>query len=341
MLINVHLSKDVVKETSHAQAHFQAGALQDEIHRLLHRHGVLNFLSRDEAVALIDSLKTSSLQPKELKAWQELLVYLKSKNRLAAADPALLVGGVEGAQSTKDLGALQPLSPLVSIVGSEVYERLFPGDEVGVTKVGGTEVVATGAISGSTQVAQLQDLLDKGVFLKGTSRDEVFNALFAPLARVSQEIAVFDRYLYASLGDGGGEEHLGWLVRRLDEVARPGAIIKLFGARGIDGQWGYRVPRDGWEAKRLLEDNLRPNLQRAAQVEAWLAPSTRDMHHDRHIRFFAGGAVELPSGFDRFAAPRLQDNMGFTYRHVPESLRDLQVRERQVSEDRRSVSVRL
>lgn len=331
MFINVHMSSDVVRETSRLEARFQAPALQSEVHRLLVRHGILNFLSREEAVAVLDALSPEVLEPKELKAWQELLVYLKSKNRLAAAQPALIEGAIEDVE-VGELSALDALAPLVSIVGADLYERLFPTEQRGVSKVGSVEMVATGAVSESEQVKDLRQLRDEGTFPKGTSRDKVFEKLFAPLARVAEEVSIFDRYLYADVGlNSSYAEHLSWILGRLDEVVRPGATVKLYGARGIEGRLEERVPRDGQEAKWMLQDGLATRFNRIGNLRAHLAPSLRDMHHDRHIRFSSGSAVELPSGFDRLGTPALKENMGFTFRHAQANLNELAGREAQVA----------
>lgn len=338
MFINVHLTPDVVEETSRSRAKFQASALQAEVHGLLLKHGVLNFLSRDEAVAVLDSLSPDVLEPKELKAWQELLVFLKSKNRLAAAQPPVLEGGIEKAESPEALQPLGVLSPLVSVLGEDTYQRLFPFDDRGASKVGTIELVVTGAVSQSEQVSELQKLREEGTVPKGTSRDDVFETLFAPLARVSEEISIFDRYLYTDVGLTGGDlEHLAWLLEKLDGVARPGATVKLYGARGIDGNYGERVPRDGKEARWMLEDGLLTDFKRVGKVQAFLAQLPRDMHHDRHIRFSSGAGVELPSGFDRLGVARLRENMGFTFRHAQANLSELASREADVAMQRGTV----
>lgn len=340
MFINVHMTPSVVAETSRKAARFNAPALQSGIHRLLHRHGVLNFLSDGEAVAVLDSLKTSDLKPEEVKAWQELLVYLQKSGRLASARPPVIEDLAAATKS--DLTALGKLSPLVSILGTELYDQVFPDAAAGVTSVGKkVEAVAPGSLAESQQVKALQDLADTGSYPKGANREVVWRELLAPVARVSKQIVIFDRYLLADLDQQGGPaRHVEWLLDKIDQTVRPGTVVKLIGARGIDGQWGQeRVPSDAKEAMWYVEDNLPVPTSNLKRVEVWLAPSARYMHHDRHIRFSAGTALELLAGFDRLANTSLREDMGFAYWHSPMKIRELLSRERAVEDNRDSLLV--
>lgn len=341
MFLSMHVSPRVVKETSRDQARFAAPALQKEIMRLLHRHGVLAFLSKAEATAMLDALKQPTLEPREVKAWQETLVYLNKLGRLGVKDPAVVEGDLVGA-TPQDIEAIRRLAPVLSVVSSETYGHMFPEATDGAIRLeGDAEFVAPGSLGESGQVQRVEKLAEVGSVPAGTSREDVWRDLFAPLASVSKQVSLFDRYLYADLDDPVRTDHLPWLLGRLDQVAPSGAVVKLFGARGIDGNWGPRISRDAREASQFLEDYLPGDFERIS-VEAWLAPSTRtaDMHHDRHIRFGAGAALVLPAGFDRLGAPRLKEAMGFAYRHAPETLSELQARETQVARNGASASVR-
>lgn len=329
MLLNVHVTPGVLAETSRSEARFAAPALRKEIQDLLLRHGVLRFASKEEATRWLDSLKLDELSPQETKEWQVLLLALNKQGRMVAESPAL-VENPEIAATADELEPLKALAPVLSIVGTETYQRVFPNAEVGVSKLAANaEVTVPGSISQSSLYENLTHLVESGRYPAGTGRTRVWESLFAPLASVSKEIVIFDKYLFGQL-DVTSDEHVNWLLAQLDATAPAGASVKLIGARGVPDSYGNeRVPGNAADAEWLLREYLPGKFTNLRSVEAILAPSVRarDMHHDRHIRFSAGAAVELPAGFDRLGTPQLRDTFSFTYRHLAGSLTELAGRE--------------
>lgn len=311
MLLNVHLTPQVLAETSRAVAKFQAPALRREVMELLVRHGVLRFTSADEARAVVDQLK--QLPPAEAKEWQSVFLSLNRQGRMRAEKPALLDDLSQ--LSAQDLRALKELAPVLSLLGEETYMGFFPQADQGLTELlTRVEVAVPGSVGESENYSRVRELLEGGMFPAGTSREDVWVQLLAPLAAVSKEVVLFDRYLF------GRPQHLTWLLSRLDQVVPKGASVKLFGARGVPGDYGDElVPYREDEAERAVKDLLGDNYKRIGMVEAVLAPSnrTRDMHHDRHLRFSAGAVIELPAGFDRLGRAALSDDFGFTHRTNP------------------------
>lgn len=343
MLLNVHVSPGVIAQTSKSQALYAAPALRREIQELLLRHGVLRFSSAAEARNWLDALKLADLTPREAKEWQQLLLALNKQGRLHAANPAL-VEDTEAVTQPSDLLPLESVAPLVSILAGPVYSRLFPAAESGVSKLSPQiEVTVPGSVSDSGLYADVLRLADSGSFAKGTKREQVWRQLFGPLANVSKHVTVFDKYLFAQLAQTS-DEHVNWLLGKLDADMPSGAAVTLIGARGIGGERGeLRVPRHAGEAEDMLRAYLPAAFRNISSVRIVLAPSTRqrDMHHDRHIRFSAGPAVELPSGFDRLGYLELRDNFGFTYRHSATSLSELNAREDAVTRLRDTASFEL
>lgn len=343
MLVNVHVTPSVVVETSRSVAKFSAPALRRELREFLLRHGVLRFASNAEAKTWIDGLKSEELTPQEAKEWQQLLLTLNKLGRLVSENPAL-VEDADSATSKEELLPLAALSPLLSVIGTDTYGRLFPDAEVGVSPLKpNLDVTVPGSISQSAMHERLINLAQSGSFLRGTKRNDLWATLLEPLARVSKEIVVFDRYLFGQL-EASFDEQVNWLLSRLDASAPKGAAVTLIGARGVPGDFGNeRVPGNAADAEWLIRENVSQKFERLGSVRVALAPSVRvrDMHHDRHIRFGAGAAVEVPAGFDRLAVPELRDNFGFTYRHSTDALKQLRARETAVLDNRNTRVVEL
>lgn len=352
MLLNVNVTAEALAETSRAEAKFNAPALQRQIQELLYRHGILHFPSKADALEVLDYLKSEELTAAEATHWKKLLAALQKQGRLTAADPAVLEK-TSATESASDLEPLEHLAPLVSLVGTPLYERLFPAAISGTTRTSaGVEVATPGSVSEVRDYQRLRLLAETGNYPAGTTRERVWEELLAPLAKVSREVVIFDTYLFVQLSywaeaadrrAGGAalpeDEHLRWLLTRLDAEALPGTTVKLIGARGIPGDFrGDRVPGSAAALRHLVEENLPNSFSRLGPVEAWFAPSTRarDIHHDRHIRFSAGAGVEVAAGFDRFAYPKLRENTGFTYRYQTASLDELHRREDAVQNNRDS-----
>lgn len=332
MLLNVHIAPSVVGETSQSTAQFAAPALRRELVELLLRHGVLRFTSGREAGLWIDSLSSPELTPAEKKQWQQLLLTLKQQGRISAADPAL-VDDPEGAAVVSDLQGFQQAAPLLSVLGTNTYRTVFPTAVAGRSEAfPGVEIAVPGSVSESQQYRALLSLVEAGSFPQGTLRVEVWNRLLGPLSSVSKEIAIFDKYLFSRLFDTA-DEQVTWLLTQLDRVVPEGAVVKLYAARGTQGAYGSeQVPSDHLEAAARLREYLPKSFQRIGALEILLAesPRARHMHHDRHIRFGSGAAVELPSGFDRLDSPRLREDFGFTYRFAAAAVSGLAAREQAV-----------
>lgn len=332
MLLNVHVAPAVIVETSQSKAHFAAPALRRELVELLMRHGVLRFASQAEAGLWIDSLSLPTLSPAEKKQWQQLLLALKKHGRLSAADPAL-IEDADAAATLSDLQGLKQAAPVLSVLETGTYQRVFPTARTGSSQAfPGVEVAVAGSLSQSNQYRALLDLAESGLFREGTPRQEVWNRLLGPLSSVSKEVILFDKYLFSRLFDVA-DEQITWILKQLDQTVPVGANVKLYAARGTAGAYGAeQVPADHREAERLLREYLPNKFDRIGSIEVVLAESgrARHMHHDRHMRFGSGSAVELPSGFDRLEPARLRDDFGFTYRSSPAALAGLATREQQV-----------
>ncbi len=333
MLFNVHVSPAAILQTSKSQAGFDAPALQAGLTDLLRRHGLLRFASKAEADQWLSSVKSPELSPGEQKKWQELILSMYHKGRVVAADPAW-AEDPESAVTPSDLEGLKKGAPIVSITSSAAYSRVFPNAETGLSEpFPGLEVGVPGSVSESKLYQQRAGLLEKGSFPEGVSRDAVWLNLFAPFAAVSTEIVIFDKYLFSRLAERPWDEHVGWMLKSLDAHAKQGASVRLVGARGLPGQYGNEsISSNADTAEDMLRASLPDHFNRLGSVELLLAESVKaaHMHHDRHIRFSAGAAFEIPSGFDRLCHQNVREGFGFTYRWTPDSLRTLEERERAV-----------
>ena len=333
MLFNVHVSPNAILQTAKSKVGFDAPALQAQLVDLLRRHGLLRFTSKAEADRWLNSVKSPELSPGEQKKWQELVLSMYHKGRVVAADPAW-AEDPESAKSPADLEGLRRGAPIISVTSSATYSRIFPDAETGMTEAfPGLEVGVAGSISESKLYRQRSDLLEKGSFPEGVSRDTVWLNLFAPFAAVSSEVVIFDKYLFSRLTERPWDEHVGWMLKNLERHAKQGASVKLIGSRGLPGQYGNEsIPSNADAAEEVLRNSLPNHFDRLGSVELLLAESVKasHMHHDRHIRFSAGAGFEIPSGFDRLSYQNVREGFGFTYRWAPDSLRTLEERERDV-----------
>ncbi len=336
MLLNVHLTPRVISETSHSQAQYAAPALRREIRDLLLRHGVLRFSSGEEAKQVLDALKDPNLTQQEATEWKQMVMTLHGAGRLQAENPAL-ADKLEDADSLADLDPLKSLQPLLSVLPPATYARLFPEAQSGLSRLAAQfEAGVPGSLTESAQYAKVQRLVELGRFPKGANRDRVWQELLEPFARVSNHVYIFDKYLFAALADTS-DEQMNWLLPGLDKAMPSGSAVTLIAARGIPGDRGEeKVSSFPREAEYMLRDYLPDKYPNLSSVQVLLAPSVRqrDMHHDRHIRFSAGAAFELPSGFGPLGYRQLRDNFGFTHRYSPATLKELQEREEAVRRNR-------
>lgn len=225
-----------------------------------------------------------------------------------------------------DLEQLQTVVDLIALGASDRAPGLTPAvatalyDEHGhASFANGPEVALSSAVDQSETVHHLKALHRETVIPAGSLRDAVWDTYFRPLARVSTEVNIFDRFLFSGLvkrrGFNGSDSLLRWLLRSLDRDLPPGATVNLF-ARS-----GDRVARENHDqsAKPYSVADIsaavkRCGWQRNGRLHLYIDDA---LHHDRHVRFSCGHAIMPQGGFDQL---RFRDGAllkPFSYAYVP------------------------
>lgn len=339
MFINVAIAPEAVEAISNTRKGLASGLLRKHLFELINKYGAITQPSNDSAKALVDALCSPQLTQSEQVEWREFLVYLRTRHRFSAAKPDVhdfwdRVPDVASYQSMSDT------SSVLNVITEESYMSMF-SDDAGLHRLSEEIEIATPATASLSASAQkLGSLVEEGMFAKGTSREQVWRLLLSPLAESSRQIVIFDPYLYYNLWKESSEprprkEHMEWLLERIDGL-RPGSrTVTLIGAAG-DGVKN-NPSKQPEQVLRLLEDHFAGAFPNISEVRAYVVPTRRQMHHDRHVWFNSGQAVELPSGFDRLSFPELRDGMSFTFRYVPQSLQVLERRASDAQESRGTV----
>lgn len=331
MLLNVAISPSVITEISNSNLGSYAALVQEQLSSILDRHGVLFQTSVHERQRLLGLLASSQLQPDEQKRWRELLVRLHKSGRLTTAAPSVIESWSDLTDGQQASG-LEQLAPIISLVSGTDFTRLFPEDSIIHTVNETVEVTTAASLSASSQYTQLESLREDGVFHAGTHREDVWEVLFRPLVRVSRSIIIFDRFLYARIWERddpyrGAPEHLIWLLENINDTIPVGGEITLIGESGKYPKRSSDLPDDPLRILNYIRDTIQNQFDRLGSVEINVHSGREKMHHDRHIRFSTGHALEVPPGFDRFAKPRLSESVSFSYRHTRNSIKELMDRE--------------
>lgn len=328
MFINIAIAPGAVVGVSSQRQGFASHLLRKNLFELITKYGSIVQPSSDSAKALVDVLKSEVLTPSEEKEWREFLIALKKRKRFSVVRPEVpqFWEHVSDAQSYE---SMLSKPSVLSILTEEGFQSVF-GDEGGVHSVASDIEVTTPATASLSQSAQkLGSFIEGGTFAKSTPRETIWEELLGPLAVSSDQIVIFDPYLYyrvwqESIRTAHSSEHLEWLLEKLHQLPPGNRQITLLGAAGDEQR--NSPPKEPGLVLDFLESHFKGFFDSTIEVNAYVVPERRLMHHDRHISFSSGQALELPSGFDRLATPRLRGDMSFTYRHTPHSLQSLERR---------------
>jgi hypothetical protein len=177
----------------------------------------------------------------------------------------------------------------------------------------------------------------------GTQRDDFWTEVLAPLARLSSEVVILDRYLFQRLleknarGGSGADDHVCWLLEQLDTYMPHLSRVTLI----ANDEAPQNRPRV--KAKDVAAIIERYWLHRAAgslkHVDVVLAPwwqRGQSLPHDRHVRFNVGAAVTFPQGLGRLAKPTIEDPDGLNwhYRQGSRAVEPLHAAEERVLDHR-------
>ena len=309
---------------------WDAAGLERDFQSLLRAHGRILLASRQEFGRLMEILKDPGLlSAGEQARWTALLGSLRTDGRMALLDPTAPEG-------IDEFGRLQHIENTVdhlraaAVISRDSFAALAPEAVRGdTTTEGGLGVAIASAASDLAAFASAQAHSGRLTFSGGTARDDVWKALFAPVASHSRRVVVHDRYLLKALvnhhrSHDSSVEHLVWFLRRLDGAAQPGTRVKLYAAAELVG-----FCTNAAEVKEALDTRWPNRSGKLEAIELHLIDHARDQHHDRHIRFGESIGFDLPAGMDRLSKPSLDIDSGFSYHHLWSSgaIADLRNRE--------------
>ncbi len=281
-------------------------------------------MNDSEALKLVQFISSEALTTDEKKNWREFLIYLRKQRRFTTATPPIDTDFVK-LTDPMIVASFRSVAPILAIIPEVDYESIFT-DEDGVHSASDdVEFVTSVTASSSALVQKLVSMVDDGVFSAGTPRDVVWEDLFAPLARSSHEIVIYDSYLYSEMWRRSSDstpskEHLAWFVDKVDSSGGAVRSISLVGAAG-DSRIGG-LPSDPAAIADMLFEKFDGRLTGIDELNCFVVANRRIMHHDRHIGFSSGQVIDLPAGLDRLSRPRLRDVMNFSYRYTPSSVRE-------------------
>jgi hypothetical protein len=194
------------------------------------------FSSDDEAHAVFHLIKPgSNLTEPERQVWVNLLGWLTKGGRVRVARPPF--SRLETLQNA-DQVAQVPHRPFVAVVPDAIFSQLHPGNSDGwAPTTADVDITMGAAVSASNQFSRARSAAARESYPSGTDREVVWEEVLLPLASRSKSITFLDRYVFAELyrreaTQNSADEHLVWLLRKLDTQGRPGALVKIYGATG-------------------------------------------------------------------------------------------------------------
>ncbi|MFD1506072.1 hypothetical protein FE374_18285 [Georgenia yuyongxinii] len=234
----------------------------------------------------------------------------------ASTRELLKSGDLDGLRSNADLVVVNstggPVSGLTGAQITSLYEL------AGFADAGGNlELALANAADQCNTVTSIKRLRSETVIPRGTPSTTLWETYFSPLARVSSEVNIFDRYLFSGLHRTGRQraDYLLWLLNALDRNLPQAASVNLF---ACSGQEVLRKSTRSHPTNPYTVHDISATLR---HLDLWNRPGRLhlylfdDLHHDRHIRFGCGSAVMPQQGFDQLSFPRgtLAKNFSYTF----------------------------
>jgi hypothetical protein len=327
-------------------------ALHDLLLMALTVHGAVVLGSPADAAGLVREVKAQSQHVR--KCWEVVLSSLSSSRRLVRRTPPC----------TRPMSQIHRLEELCDEWHEQVEVVVVEwtrAEEFGVARSPGHIADAGSALEISTARAMRQtEAMDQARILAeranhpcGTVRDDFWSEVLAPLARLSNEAVVLDRYLFQRLLKGqagrgsGGNEHVCWLLDCLDRNMPRGSRVTLIAHDEApqDRRLPGPPPRVNASAiaaliERSWSNRAGGNLDLIEVVVAPWRQGRQLLPHDRHIRFNIGAAVTFTQGLDRLATRTIEepDGLNWHYRQGTSAVQPLLAAEFRVLESRNGLS---
>lgn len=296
-------------------------------------YGVLEVLGAPDAEALFDAIE--QLSPTWRERWIATLDALHGSNRVRVADGPHTVGEMARAHPLPQ--ELWQTLDLLVLSEEAAARQGIPRQSGSSQRAGEPELSVADSVDLCDTIKAVRELRNHGNFPVGTPRNDIWARLLAPLAAISDEATIFDRFflknylLASSHRNDRRVQHVGWLIRSLVRTLLPGSTIRIL------GEWPEVLSED--QVRTLAGERLAPLVGsgHVARIEVVLAaawPKGENRRgtersgygaHNRHLRFSCGLSVMTHEGFDRFRTSKITGVDGFTWTLVssPDRLKDL------------------
>lgn len=299
---------------------------QERLLEVLREYGVLEIMGTPDAKALLDAIE--QLSPILRERWTASLVALHGCNRVSVGNLPQTMGDIARTHPLpQELGQSLDLFVLGkdAAVGQAVPERSGywrRPEEPEFAVADSADVCLT--------IKEIRTMHKLGNFPERTSRKEIWDRLIAPLAALSDEVTILDRFFLTkylrtkNLSKDPYVGHVKWLIESLGRGLLPGSTIRILGEWPEVNTSGRLEPLPESQVRDRAGERLTP-LVRSGQVKgirvvlakAWAG--NRRGAHNRHLRFSCGIAVTTHEGFDRLRDPAINGVDGFTWTLVSSS----------------------
>lgn len=302
-------------------------ALHDLLLTALNAHGALVLGTPADAAGLITEIKSQNSEVQ--KRWDVVLNNLNSSRRLVRRTPpcARPMAQIQRLEELRDEWRDHVEVVVVDSAHAEEYGAAGPPGHI-ADAGSALEISTARAARRTNAMEQARSLAERANHPCRTRRDDFWSEVLRPLARLSNEAFVLDRYLFQRLlykharGGSGGMEHVCWLLESLDRDAPAGSKVTLMAHDEAPQDRGQSGPPPRVNASDIAAIINHFWRHRAAGnlevIEVVIAPwrqRGQTLPHDRHVRFNVGAAVTFNQGLDRLATPTIEDPDGLNWHY--------------------------
>jgi hypothetical protein len=348
MIAPIAVSASAIRSSCNGRNVRELNALHEDITEAVLAHGHVVFASDSERSQFIRSLKELERHaPDASKRWEAALIALQAYGRTQTRHPP-------AETSLEDVASLGALRRSwrghlgVAVVEDDKAESLGVEERAWswVDPETGIEVARAGAGWHCATFKGFRDLWTEGVVETGTSRDELWERFLLSIVPYSHTISIFDRYAASNIirrhRDSQAHRYritaLGWLLQQIDATVGAQVEVELF--TGNDAGAGGTVTISQLRDAVSTVWGGRPGARAIQRIYLHMASwaESRQLPHDRHIRFDVGCAVEFPAGLSVLDKPRLREDVTVVYKWLPTPLRKAETAEDDVRNDATTVT---
>ncbi|MGO4342874.1 hypothetical protein [Pedococcus sp. 2YAF34] len=346
MIARIALSPGSLNDLSVGEDIEATEALHELLLKAMQSHGALVLGTGADGTALLDQIR--SQPPAVRKRWEVVMSTLASSRRLVRRQPPCEVPLYEIAELAQMRQLWTDQADVIVVDGNRAQQYGIAEPPNRLSDRPSALELATGrAARRSETIENFQALAERANHEQGAAREQFWREVLEPMARLSNEVVVLDRYLFRQLvqQDTGRRpaqpEHVQWLAEKLDATMLPGSRVVLLADDEAPADRSRMAPPRQVSAGELADTLRRAGgnrpWRRLEQVKIVVGPWRQRgslLPHDRHIRFNINAAISIPQGFSRLSAPVIEDEDGLNwhYRHGASAVSPLVAAERRVQD---------